>query len=121
MPATIHEVVQRIDRADHACAPFLARPGLDRGEDRHDEQAARGGKEKELERHSQAERSSVKNSPSGTSRLAGAKPLVDEPDVDRQRRHDEEQERRGRKLDASARQRRRRERAGGDADGEERG
>ena len=37
-----HEVVQRIDRGDHARAPLLTRPGLDRGEDRHDEQTARG-------------------------------------------------------------------------------
>ncbi len=96
-----HEIIQRIDRADHARAPFLARPCLDRGEEGHDEQASRGGIEDELEGDAQAEPAHEefvqRNFVAGPRHRVGRK-----PQVDRQRRHDEQQEGRGRKLDSSA-------------------
>ena len=108
-----HDVVQRIDRADDARAPILARPGLDRGEDRHDEQARGGGIEEELEGDAQAEAAheefAERNLAARRRHRVGRK-----PEVDRQRRDDEQQERRGRELDASARQHRGAERTGGD-------
>ena len=54
--AADHEdIVQRVDGADDPRAPVLARPGLDGGEDRHDEEARRGGIEEDLEGDAQAE------------------------------------------------------------------
>ena len=117
--AADHEdIVQRVDGADDPRAAVLARPGLDGGEDRHDEEARRCRIEEDLEGEAQAEAAGEelgqRNLVVRRRHRAGLK-----PDGDRQRRKRKQQERRRRELDAAVRQQRRGERAGGDADGED--